>query len=179
MRERYRKSAQKRQKLLKNCNYRIKLWRGINMQSSVVIQVQALYKQLLEAWNNRSAHNMAELFTEDGESIGFDGSQSIGRDEIFSHLKPIFEDYPTAQFVSKVKSVRFLSSDIVILRAIAGMVPTGQTELNPKVNTHHTLVATHNKGKWRIQLFQNTPAQFHGRPELVEQMTEELRELLR
>jgi hypothetical protein len=28
----------------------------------------------------------------------------------------------------------------------------------------------------KIQLFQNTPAQFHGRPEIVEQMTEELRE---
>jgi len=30
-------------------------------------------------------------------------------------------------------------------------------------------------GEWRIKLFQNTPAQFHGRPELVEQMTDELR----
>jgi len=27
-------------------------------------------------------------------------------------------------------------------------------------------------------LFQNTPAQFHGRPELVQQLTEELRQLL-
>jgi hypothetical protein len=26
----------------------------------------------------------------------------------------------------------------------------------------------------RIVLFQNTPAQFHGRPELVEEMTREL-----
>ncbi|MGZ4033139.1 MAG: SgcJ/EcaC family oxidoreductase, partial [Tumebacillaceae bacterium] len=31
---------------------------------------------------------------------------------------------------------------------------------------------------WQIALFQNTPAQFHGRPELVEQMTAELRELI-
>ncbi len=27
-------------------------------------------------------------------------------------------------------------------------------------------------------MFQNTPAQFHGRPELVQQLTEELRQLL-
>jgi hypothetical protein len=32
--------------------------------------------------------------------------------------------------------------------------------------------------KWRIALFQNTPAQFHGRPELVQQLTEQLRQLL-
>lgn len=141
-------------------------------------EIQKLYHHLLDAWNNRNAHGMAELFTEDGESIGFDGSQSIGRMEIFSHLTPIFDHHPTAKFVSKVKSVRFLSTNIAILRAIAGMVPPGALDINPNVNTHHTLIAIHTEGNWQIQLFQNTPAQFHGRPELVEQMTEELRQLL-
>ncbi|MEY2196266.1 SgcJ/EcaC family oxidoreductase [Neobacillus sp. BF23-41] len=141
--------------------------------------VQAVYKKLLDAWNERSAEGMAKLFTDDGESIGFDGSQSIGRQEIFSHLQPIFEHHPTARFVSKVKDVRFLSSEIAILRAIAGMVPPKQSDINPNVNTHHTLVVVKGDGNWRIQLFQNTPAQFHGRPELVEKMTDELRELLK
>jgi len=141
--------------------------------------VQAVYKKLLDAWNERSAEGMAALFTEDGESIGFDGSQSIGRQEIFSHLKPIFEHHPTARFVSKVKDVLFLSSEIALLRAIAGMVPPGQSDINPNVNTHHTLVVVKRGEDWQIQLFQNTPAQFHGRPELVEEMTEELRQLLK
>jgi uncharacterized protein (TIGR02246 family) len=141
-------------------------------------EVQAVYKLLLDAWNNRCARGMADLFTDNGESIGFDGSQSIGREEIFSHLKPIFDDHPTGRFIYKVKDVHFLSGDITILRAIAGMVPPQQTEINPNVNTHHSLVVVKREGKWRIQLFQNTPAQFHGRPELVEQMTEELREML-
>ncbi|MGF6948992.1 uncharacterized protein (TIGR02246 family) [Neobacillus sp. B4I6] len=142
-------------------------------------EVQAVYKKLLDAWNERSAEGMAKLFTDDGESIGFDGSQSIGRQEIFSHLQPIFEHHPTARFVSKVKDVRFLGSEIAILRAIAGMVPPKQSDLNPNVNTHHTLVVVKRNGDWRIQLFQNTPAQFHGRPELVEKMTAELRELIK
>lgn len=148
------------------------------MDHTVAKEVQAVYKQLLDAWNNRSALDMADLFGDDGVNIGFDGSESVGREELFLHLKPIFDDHPTARFISKVKDVRFLSSDIVILRAIAGMVPPQQSDINPKVNTHHTLVAVKKDGDWRIQLFQNTPAQFHGRPELVEQMTEELRELL-
>ncbi|WP_044894974.1 SgcJ/EcaC family oxidoreductase [Bacillus alveayuensis] len=142
-------------------------------------EIQALYHQFLEAWNNRNARAMADLFADKGEMIGYDGSQEIGSEEIFSHLKAIFEDHPTARFVGKVKNVRLLGSNIAILRAIAGMVPPGQSDINPKVNTHHTLVAEKNEGKWRIQLFQNTPAQFHGRPELVEQMTEELRQLLK
>lgn len=144
-----------------------------------ITEVQAVYKQLLEAWNNRNARGMAELFKDEGEIIGFDGSQSIGRDEIFSHLNPIFLHHPTAKYVSKVKNVRFLGSDIAILRAIAGMVPPQQTTINSNVNTHHTLVVVKEDENWRIQLFQNTPAQFHGRPELVEQMTEELSELLK
>ncbi|HWO97577.1 MAG TPA: SgcJ/EcaC family oxidoreductase [Bacillus sp. (in: firmicutes)] len=149
------------------------------MDNTVSKEVQAIYKQLLDAWNNRSARGMADLFTDDGVSIGFDGSQSVGSEELFLHLKPIFDNHPTARFISKVKDVRFLSSDIAILRAIAGMVPPQQVDINPKVNTHHTIVAVKKDGDWRIQLFQNTPAQFHGRPELVEQMTEELRELLK
>ncbi|MED0658826.1 MULTISPECIES: SgcJ/EcaC family oxidoreductase [Bacillus] len=149
------------------------------MKSTVSNEVQALYQQLIDGWNNRSARAMADQFAEDGEMIGFDGSQAIGREEIFSHLDPIFKEHPTPPFVTKVKNVRFLDSDAAILRAIAGMVPPGQSEIDPKLNTHHTLVAVKKDGKWRIALFQNTPAQFHGRPELVEQMTEELRQLLR
>ncbi len=148
------------------------------MDQSILNDVQAVYRQLLDAWNNRSARGMADLFTKDGENIGFDGSQAIGRDEIFSHLEPIFANHPTARFVSKVKNVKLLSSEIAILRAIAGMVPPQQSDINPQVNTHHTLVVVKKDGNWLIQLFQNTPAQFHGRPELVEQMTEELRTLL-
>ena len=154
------------------------LLQGVDMMD-ITLEVQAVYQQLIEAWNRRSASGMAELFDEDGESIGFDGSQSIGAEEIFMHLNPIFEDHPTARFVSKVKSVQALSSDIVLLRAIAGMVPPQQSDINPNVNTLHTLLVVRIDEKWRIKLFQNTPAQFHGRPELVKQMTEELRELLK
>ncbi|MCM3726951.1 SgcJ/EcaC family oxidoreductase [Neobacillus cucumis] len=143
-----------------------------------IIEVEGIYRQLLEAWNIRSARGMADLFTDDGEMIGFDGSLSVGSEEIFSHLKPIFEHHPTARFISKVKNLHFLSPDITILRAIAGMLPPGQSDINPNVNTHHTLVTIKIDGDWRIKLFQNTPAQFHGRPELVEHMSNELRELL-
>ncbi len=71
-----------------------------------------------------------------------------------------------------------MSPKISILRAIAGMVPPDESNINPELNTHHTLVAVENNGEWKIELFQNTPAQFHGRPELVNQMTEELSKLL-
>jgi len=148
------------------------------MGFSVLDEVHARYQQLLDAWNNRSARGMAEQFTVEGELIGFDGSQAIGRAEILSHLEPIFENHPTPSFINKVKNIRILGSDIAMLRAIVGMVPHGKSDLVPELNAHQTLVAVKRGDGWQIELFQNTPAQLHGRPELVEQMTEELRQLL-
>jgi uncharacterized protein (TIGR02246 family) len=141
-------------------------------------EVRALYQQLLKGWNERSADDMAEPFAEDGELIGFDGTQIFGRAEIISHLQEIFDNHLTPSFVHKVRSMRFLGPEVAVLRAVAGMVPHGKSDLDPNLNTHHTLIAVKSEDKWRIVLFQNTPAQFHGRPELVQKMTEELQQLL-
>ena len=139
--------------------------------------VRALYRQILEGWNTRNPQAFAAPFAEDGEVIGFDGSQMSGSAEIAATLQQIFADHVTAPYVSKVRSVRLLSPDASVLRAIVGMVPPGQADLNPAVNAHQTLVAAKRAGTWHIVLMQTTPAQFHGRPELVQQMTEELRQV--
>ena len=47
------------------------------------------------------------------------------------------------------------------------------------VNAIQILVAARRDGQWRIELFQNTPAAFHGRPEASEVLTAELRAALR
>lgn len=141
-------------------------------------EVRTLYQQLLAGWNKRNAYEFAALFAEDGHVIGFDGSQYNGRAEIESEIGQIFADHPTAAYVGKIREVRFLSPEVAVLRAVVGMVPPGQSDLNPAVNTIQTVVAREHEGWWRIALFQNTPAQFHGRPELVQQLTEELRQLL-
>ncbi|MGI8333946.1 SgcJ/EcaC family oxidoreductase [Actinomadura scrupuli] len=139
--------------------------------------VRDLYTRLLRAWNDRNAEDYAALFAADGVMIGFDGSQASGA-QITDHLAPIFTDHPTAAFVAKVRDIRFLGPGSVMLRAIAGMVPPGQDRLNPAVNVLQTIVAEHQEDGWRIVLFQNTPAQYHGRPELTEQHTAELEPLL-
>lgn len=149
------------------------------MNSSFQDEIKSLYQILIDTWNNRDAEGMAAQFAEQGVQIGFDGSKVIGREEIFSHLQPIFENHPTAPFITKVKDIRALGAEAAILHAIAGMIPPGKTEIEPSVNAHQTLVAVKKNNAWQVELFQNTPAQFHGRPELVEQMTEELNQLIK
>lgn len=140
--------------------------------------VRALYRRLLDAWNRRSTGDFAALYEEDGNQVGFDGTQVNGRAEIEAHLRSIFADHRTARYVAKIREVRFPGPGVAVLRAVAGMIPPGQTDLNPAVHAVQSLVAVNHDGQWQIALFQNTPAQFHARPEAAEQLTEELRTLL-
>ena len=138
--------------------------------------VTRLYEELIAGWNDRDGAAFAAGFAPDGAVIGFDGSELEGRDAIAAEMQRIFADHETAPYVTKVKSVRLLSSEAAVLRAVAGMIPPGQSDLEPARNAHQTLVAAKQGGEWRIVLFQNTPAQFHGRPDLAERLTQELRE---
>ena len=141
-------------------------------------EVSSLYQTLLNCWNQRSAEGYAELFSEDGNVIGFDGSPMNGRQEIATELRQIFADHQTATYFGKVREVRFITSDVAVLRAVTGMVSPGESDINPAVNAVQTLVAAIHEGRWRIEVFQNTPAAYHGRPELAENLTQELRALL-
>lgn len=136
-----------------------------------------LYARLLDSWNRRDAEGYAALFARDAAMIGFDGSQVAGS-QILDHLRPIFADHPTASYVSKVRGIRPLGANACVLCAIVGMVPAGQQRLDPALNAVQALVAEQYAGSWRIVLLQNTPAQYHGRPQLAQQHTAELQELL-
>jgi uncharacterized protein (TIGR02246 family) len=142
-------------------------------------KVGALYHELLSCWNKRDATAFAALFAENGQTVGFDGSIHNGRGQIFTDLSIIFTNHPTAAYVGKIRQVRFLTTEVGVVSAVAGMVPSGKSDLNPAVNAIQTLVVARADGRWAIALFQNTPAAFHGRPELSEQLTEELRQVLR
>ena len=86
------------------------------------------------------ASEMTDLFAEDGNLVGFDGSQINGRSEARSVLSQIFADHQTASYLGIVKEVRLLCPDVAILRAVAGMIPPGQSDINPEVNAVQTLV---------------------------------------
>lgn len=140
--------------------------------------VRTLYKQLLDGWNNRDAAAYAGLMTPDGSVVGFDGSMMNGQAEIESTIAQIFADHITAAYVGKVREVRFLQDSVALLRAVAGLVPRGQSQVNPAANSIQSMVAVKQDGEWRVAHFHNTPAQFHGRPELAQQLTDELNELI-
>ena len=157
-------------------------------------EIRSLYRDLLAAWNGRSADGMARLFAPGGVAVGFDGSEMVGPDAIRATLAPVFANHPTGSYVAIVRDVRLVGSDgsdgaVAILRAVTGMARTDTFQLNPDVNALQTLVASRRAGGsdagdgagsdgWQIELFQNTPAAFHGRPDAARALTDELRATL-
>ena len=141
-------------------------------------EIRELYRRLLDGWNRRDGETFAAPFAEDGEVVGFDGSQMSGRARIAAEMERIFNDHATGTYVGKVQGVRMLGPQTAVLRAVAGVIPAGHADLDPKLNSVQALVAEQSDGRWQIVLYQNTPAQFHGRPDLAESLTNELRSRL-
>ncbi|HEY3332125.1 MAG TPA: SgcJ/EcaC family oxidoreductase [Capsulimonadaceae bacterium] len=136
--------------------------------------VSKLHGDLLASWNRRDAAAFAALFSDDGNSVGFDGSQLNGREQIGNTLAAIFAHHNPPAFFAIIREVRLLSADVGLLRADAGMADEGSSTIKADMNAIQSLVAQKDGDEWRIALFHNTPAQFHGRPDLAEAMSADL-----
>lgn len=137
--------------------------------------VSKLYYDLLQHWNDGDAAGFAALFSEGASAIGFDGTEYRGRSGIQSDLAGIFADHEVPEYVGKVRHVRFLGDDVAVLRGVAGMIPRGESDIDPAFNAVQTVVASRAGKGWVVDVFHTTPAAYHGRPELGERLTEELR----
>jgi len=98
----------------------------------------------------------------------------MGAVDIAAQLGAIFAHHPTASYVARVRDVRSVGIGLWLLRAEAGMIPPGKSELMPERNAVQCLLVLSEADRSTIAHFQNTPARFDGRPELVQQMTEAL-----
>ena len=142
--------------------------------------VQALYRELLRSWNRRDARGFAALFCEGGRYVGVDGNETTGRFAIELGVAQSFDGCPLRPYIGIVREVRFLSEGVALLSAAAGMYPPGSYRVDPSVNTLQTMLGVCERGRWRVMLYQNTPALFRGRPDLAQQLTIDLdRALLR
>lgn len=144
------------------------------------VAIRSLYQQLMDGWNKGSGEAFAAPFAEDGDLVGFDDTHLKGRQEITSFHQQLFDTYVKgSRLVGKVKKIRFLTSDVALMHAVGGTIMASQTDIDQERNSVQTLVALKdNKGEWRLAAFQNTRAQYLGRPEHAQALTEELRDLL-
>jgi uncharacterized protein (TIGR02246 family) len=141
-------------------------------------QIRALYAEFLDAWNRRSGAGVAAGFADDGDIVGFDGTHHNGRLTIASDLRRVFGSTPTAAYIGLIRSVRSISEGVAVLHADSGAIPPGGNDIDPALHSVHTLVAVAEGGRWKIALFQATPAAWTEHPEARDALTEELRGVL-
>ena len=137
-------------------------------------QIRALYARYLAGWTQRSGVTVSSVFADDGELIDLDGTLRSGRLSIAADMRRMFAEHATPTFVGVVRSVRRLADGVVVLHAVAGMVPPGADGVDPSLHTVHALTAVEDAGRWKIALLQSTPARYGGRADAVAALTAEL-----
>lgn len=138
------------------------------------MDIRDLYETMIAGWNAGDAAAMTRDFADDGQIVGFDGSEVGGRERITAYLAGIFASHKVASYVTLVREVREIAPEVMILHAHAGMVPPGKSEINRATNAVQTLIAVKRGDRWQIALFQNTPAAWHGREDDANALTAEL-----
>jgi uncharacterized protein (TIGR02246 family) len=142
--------------------------------------IRFLYFQMIDGWNKGDGDSFASPFAEDGDLVGFDGTHLKGRQQIASFHQQLLDTYVKgSRLVGKIRNVRFISPDVAVMHVVGGTIMKGQTDIEPERNSIHTLVFKKGNGdKWCVAAFQNTRAQYIGRPDMSNELTEELREEL-
>jgi len=126
--------------------------------------VRDLYRRLLDGWNRGSGAAFADVFTEDGDLVAFDGTHFKGRNEIEPSHQELFDRWMKGtRLVGQVEEVRFPSSDAAVMHAVGSTVMRGKTRTSPERDSIQTLVATREDGEWRLAAFQNTRVRPIGR----------------
>jgi uncharacterized protein (TIGR02246 family)/steroid delta-isomerase-like uncharacterized protein len=145
------------------------------------VAVRTLYFQMIDGWNKGVGDVFAASFAEDADLVGFDGTHLKGRHEIASFHQRLFDTFVKgSRLVGKVRNVRFLTPNVAIMHSVGGTIMAGQSDIESERNSVHTIVAKKDdiSSQWRIVAFQNTRAQYIGRPDMVQALTEDLRQEL-
>src|SRR5207249_12158912 len=104
-------------------------------------EIREIYHRILDGWNRRDATAFAAPFADDGEVIGFDGSQTTGRERITAEMQRIFSDHATGSYVGTIRGVRMIGAEPALLRGMAGVVPSRRSARDPTLNVVQSLSA--------------------------------------
>jgi uncharacterized protein (TIGR02246 family) len=149
--------------------------KALNSTSDDEAAIQDLYQQMIDGWNAGNGNAFAAPYTDDSDFIGFDGTYMKGRQEIASFHQMLFDKFLRgSRLIGKIRSMRFVTMDIAIMIAVGGTVMAGQSDVEPERNSIHTIVAVKYDNHWYFTAFQNSRAQYIGRPEESQALTEEL-----
>jgi uncharacterized protein (TIGR02246 family) len=127
------------------------------MSSTDEQAVRALYKRLMDGWNQGSGAAFAEPMADDVDFVPFDGVYFKGKEALVRFHDPLFKTHlKGTRLVGEVTSVRFLSPTVALMHARGGTIMRGESKASPARDSIQTMVAVKEGDRWSITAFQNT-----------------------
>jgi uncharacterized protein (TIGR02246 family) len=129
--------------------------------------IDALLRQLVEAWNRSDGEAFGAGFDEDADYIVFNGVHLKGRQQIAAVHQQLFDTVLKGTRLgdgNTTRTLRFLSADVALVHTMGSLRRPGQDDLSPEQNSIQTFVLVKRGERWSIAAFQNTRIQPHGTP---------------
>jgi uncharacterized protein (TIGR02246 family) len=122
--------------------------------------VRAIIEQGVVAWTRGDGDAYAAAFIEDADYVTFGGMHLKGQRAIASVHQQLFDTVlKRTRLQGQIKSVRFVSPDVVLAHTTHAILFPGQSEVAPDRKSIQTLVLVKRDGKWRVAALQVTRVQ--------------------
>lgn len=119
-----------------------------------VKKIQSIYQKHNEAWCEGDGLKYSSVFTEDADFISFDGTHTIGREEIANSHQELFDTFlKNTCLRGYVKRIKFLNEDTAVVYVLSGTkFGDSQVVQRPSIQTY---VAVKKGEAWLFTGFHN------------------------
>ena len=114
--------------------------------------------RLVAAWSHNDASGVADVFTEDGILILPGDVYKNGREEIRSFMAAAYAGpFKGTGVTGRPVDLRFASDTVAMIRTHGGILPPGETDIDPALAVRSSWITVYRDGQWQLASYQNSP----------------------
>ncbi|MGW0392232.1 SgcJ/EcaC family oxidoreductase [Streptomyces sp. NPDC003042] len=114
--------------------------------------------KLVAAWARNDADGVADVFTEDGVLILPGDVYKTSREEIRAFMAAAYAGpFKGSGVTGQPVDLRFVTDDVALIRTHGGILPPGETEIDPALAVRSTWTIVRRDGEWQLTAYQNSP----------------------
>jgi uncharacterized protein (TIGR02246 family) len=112
--------------------------------------VDAIHRQMIEAWNAGDAAAFAAPFVVDADFVAFEGTHLHGHDEILAFHRQLFATVLRgSRLTGEVKFVRRIGPGLAVIHSTVQVILPGGTSPSPSRDSMQFTVVREELGQWR------------------------------
>ena len=125
--------------------------------------LRQIVKDVETGWNAHDGKAFAAPFAPDADYVVVNGMHVKGRRENASAHQQIFDTfYKGTKLWVRVKSVRVLKPDVMLIHSVSKVLKPGESDASPEPEAIQTWMVSKHGSEWLVDAFHNTPIQRQG-----------------